>query len=755
MLYTLDAGIQRKIKDFYYHIDGTDMKWEYLGEATGEVAVPAGKRVRLVLNKTSGNDLSGLARLGADDLYDLCIGQTADDRCLPHLASLTGLKVLHFSPEAKLPLFTPQGLKRLGSLKSLERLSAPKQISDAGLAVLADALPHLKALYIGQNQLTDAGLAALSRLAELEELAIGGAKITSDGLAVLAKLPSLHYLDLWGVRDSALQQVRKISSLKTLAVPEAITDIGVAYLGGHPNLEVLSLHNTKVTDRGVAHLTSLPSLKKLDLGKREFDRKNPPITDATTVHLKAIRSLEQLSVRADGLTDTGLANLAELYNLRQLELPIAHALDPKNYLSPYTEKGIEALTRIRSLESLTLGGPGVTDTALSHVGRMTNLRSLMLFGCPIGNAGLARLSALQSLETLTLMIPSEVTISGLQCLNGLGRLSNLRADSLKQDGVALNISQLTQLEYLLLSTGKGAAFQDQDLACLANLKRLKCLQLGGTGQGITDAGMAHLAGLTALDRLVLGGSAVTDRSLAALANMSRLDLVIISGTFTDAGLRHLEGLTGLRSLTIHSANNFSEAAKQRLRDHLPNLYRLTADGDRAVGNAATASAHPKPGTLAPDFTVTTLEGAKFTLSEQRGKVVVLHFWATWCSPCVKGLPAMKTFRNHIKQKYGDRVVLLDLVMDDTDTKLRSLVATHKLATPQARIGLKSKLAASYGVTGAPDDFMIGPDGRILLNRESPEGPGDTERVIDKALGLAANKPASQPMRPVAVRRSQR
>ena len=47
MLYTLDAGIQRKIKDFHYHIDGTEMKWEYLGEAKGHVTVPPDKRLRL------------------------------------------------------------------------------------------------------------------------------------------------------------------------------------------------------------------------------------------------------------------------------------------------------------------------------------------------------------------------------------------------------------------------------------------------------------------------------------------------------------------------------------------------------------------------------------------------------------------------------------------------------------------------------------------------------------------------------------
>jgi thiol-disulfide isomerase/thioredoxin len=132
-----------------------------------------------------------------------------------------------------------------------------------------------------------------------------------------------------------------------------------------------------------------------------------------------------------------------------------------------------------------------------------------------------------------------------------------------------------------------------------------------------------------------------------------------------------------------------------------------------------------------------------TLSEQRGKVVLLHFWGTWCTPCVSSLPGHKTSHDRLKRKYGERVVLLDLVMDDTEQKLRSLVATHKLTTPQARIGLESKLAASYGVTSAPDDFMIGPDGRVLLNRESREGSGDTEAVIDRALGLNSRANAAR------------
>ena len=335
-------------------------------------------------------------------------------------------------------------------------------------------------------------------------------------------------------------------------------------------------------------------MKKVDLGKREFDCKNPPITDAATLHLKTIKTLETLNLPADGLSDAGVANLAELKNLKELGLPLPHYVDSKLYLHPYTEKSIRELAKIRSLESLTLGGPGVTDAALSHVAQLTNLQSLMLYGCPISNEGIAKLVALQSLESLTLRSSSQLTISGLNALDGLSRLVHLHAHALGEDETPLNIGKLTRLEYLMLSCGKNATFHDRDLACLTNLKRLKWVQLGSLDLAITDIGLERLAGLIAMDRLILGGSGITDRGLASLTKMSKLDLLNIKGTFTDAGVQHLGGLKGLKHLTLSSANDFSPAAKERLRKSLPNLVRFTINQGQAIGEAPTPPRTPSP-----------------------------------------------------------------------------------------------------------------------------------------------------------------
>ena len=57
--------------------------------------------------------------------------------------------------------------------------------------------------------------------------------------------------------------------------------------------------------------------------------------------------------------------------------------------------------------------------------------------------------------------------------------------------------------------------------------------------------------------------------------------------------------------------------------------------------------------LAPDFTATLADGSSFTLSEHRGSVILLNFWATWCGPCVGEMPAFEQLNN----EYGDEVVI--------------------------------------------------------------------------------------------------
>jgi cytochrome c biogenesis protein CcmG, thiol:disulfide interchange protein DsbE len=114
------------------------------------------------------------------------------------------------------------------------------------------------------------------------------------------------------------------------------------------------------------------------------------------------------------------------------------------------------------------------------------------------------------------------------------------------------------------------------------------------------------------------------------------------------------------------------------------------------------------GNLAPDFTVTDLDGRKLTLSDFRGKVVLLNFWATWCAPCRSEIPHFVEMQN----KYGPQgFQVIGISMDDDAKPVREFYQEYKLNYPVA-VG-DDKLAERYGgVLGLPINFVIDREGRI-------------------------------------------
>ena len=123
------------------------------------------------------------------------------------------------------------------------------------------------------------------------------------------------------------------------------------------------------------------------------------------------------------------------------------------------------------------------------------------------------------------------------------------------------------------------------------------------------------------------------------------------------------------------------------------------------------AAKPKPaasGNAAPDFTVTDIDGRKLTLSDLKGKVVLLDFWATWCTPCRAEIPHFVEMQN----KYGPQgFQVIGISMDDDAKPVREFYQQYKMNYPVA-VG-DDKLADQFGgVMGLPVNFLIDREGRI-------------------------------------------
>ena len=120
---------------------------------------------------------------------------------------------------------------------------------------------------------------------------------------------------------------------------------------------------------------------------------------------------------------------------------------------------------------------------------------------------------------------------------------------------------------------------------------------------------------------------------------------------------------------------------------------------------------PSVGDRAPDFTLPTLAGNHVRLSNYRGKLVFLNFWATWCPPCRQEMPSMESLYQRLK---GRDFEMLAVSIDSKGADhVQSFVATYGLTFP-VLLDPNKTVYRLYGLTGVPETFIIDQNGDILL-----------------------------------------
>ena len=133
----------------------------------------------------------------------------------------------------------------------------------------------------------------------------------------------------------------------------------------------------------------------------------------------------------------------------------------------------------------------------------------------------------------------------------------------------------------------------------------------------------------------------------------------------------------------------------------------------------------QPGQPAPDFALHDLDGQAVSLSQFKGKVVLLDFWASWCGPCIADLPNLRKIKEQVA---AQPVVFLNISLDANEVAWKQAIAKHEIKGFHVR---SNQVAQAYNVSGIPRYYLIDPQGLIV---EDNLWVSDVDEVVAKIEG---------------------
>jgi peroxiredoxin len=154
--------------------------------------------------------------------------------------------------------------------------------------------------------------------------------------------------------------------------------------------------------------------------------------------------------------------------------------------------------------------------------------------------------------------------------------------------------------------------------------------------------------------------------------------------------------------------------------------------------AIWAHGHTYAGKTAPDFSLTTVDGQTAKLSDERGKVVLIDFWATWCPPCRASLPHLQDAYNN--ESWANRGLVVWAVNAHESADDVSNFLARNQYTFTALLDSDGAAMSAYGVSGIPMTVIVGRDGvvkKVLVGYE-PDSGREVDEAIEKALADSAS-----------------
>ncbi len=283
---------------------------------------------------------------------------------------------------------SPQQIEALVNNPALRRLRvAGSDIDDAALARLAAAAQLELLDAVGCEQLTGAALASIGSMRSLRNLRLSGPAVTDESIEQLAGLTGLAavLLQQTEVTDRGVAVLTKLSNLKEVNLfgSKGVSDASIAVLAELPALEKLRLRGTGVTGNDAAALSLMSKVIELDLSETAFANAGMPA-------VAQMPALTQLNLWLTQVDDQGIESLRGKQQLTSLNL---------DNVSGITDASLAVIAELPELTFLHLGGTSVTAAGLQQLESLKKLRTLIVTRLALTPEDVERIR--QSMPSLT------------------------------------------------------------------------------------------------------------------------------------------------------------------------------------------------------------------------------------------------------------------------------------------------------------------------------------------------------------------